>query len=55
VEKCEVQEKALRPDLLKDTPLSRLWYKRDDTWWLPKTNVDIKLTRWVVEDLHRLE
>jgi insulysin len=55
VEKFEVQEKALRPDLLKDTPLSRLWYKRDDTWWLPKTNVDIKLTRWVVEDLHRLE
>lgn len=55
VEKFDVQEKTLRPDLLKDTPLSRLWYKRDDTWWLPKTNVDIKLTRWVVEDLRRLE
>jgi insulysin len=55
VEKFEVQEKALRPDLLKDTPLSRLWYKRDDTWWLPKTNVDVKLTRWVEADLHSLE
>ncbi|CAG8464961.1 16775_t:CDS:10 [Cetraspora pellucida] len=25
-----------RPALIKDTPLSRLWYKKDDTFWVPK-------------------
>ncbi|KAF0437767.1 a-pheromone processing metallopeptidase ste23 [Gigaspora margarita] len=25
-----------RPDLIKDTMLSRLWYKKDDTFWIPK-------------------
>jgi len=25
--------------MLKDTELSRLWYKRDDQFWLPKTVV----------------
>jgi insulysin len=48
VEKFDVKEKAIRPELLRDTSLSRLWYKRDDTWWLPKTNVDIKLTSFVL-------
>ncbi|WWD20389.1 hypothetical protein CI109_104865 [Kwoniella shandongensis] len=43
VEKFEVKEPAKRPVILKDTPLSRLWYKRDDTFWLPKANLDVIL------------
>ncbi|WVQ84726.1 hypothetical protein IAT38_006883 [Cryptococcus sp. DSM 104549] len=43
VEKFEVAEIAKRPVVLRDTPLSRLWYKRDDSFWLPKANLDIML------------
>ncbi|WRT69793.1 uncharacterized protein IL334_006784 [Kwoniella shivajii] len=43
VEKFEVAEPAKRPMLLKDTPASRLWYKRDDRFWQPRANLDILL------------
>ncbi|WVQ84725.1 hypothetical protein IAT38_006882 [Cryptococcus sp. DSM 104549] len=43
VEKFEVTEIAKRPVVLRDTPLSRLWYKRDDRFWLPKANLNIML------------
>ncbi|KAK8849760.1 hypothetical protein IAR55_005095 [Kwoniella newhampshirensis] len=43
VEKFEVTEPAKRPVILKDNPLSRLWYKRDDRFWLPKANLDVML------------
>ncbi|TYJ55081.1 hypothetical protein B9479_004218 [Cryptococcus floricola] len=43
VEKFEVTEPAKRPAILRDTPLSRLWYKRDDRFWLPKANLEIML------------
>ncbi|WVR07976.1 hypothetical protein IAU60_005019 [Kwoniella sp. DSM 27419] len=43
VEKFEVTEPAKRPIILKDTPLSRLWYKRDDRFWQPRANLDILL------------
>jgi insulysin len=48
VDKLEVEHPALRPALLKDTPLSRLWHKKDDRFWLPKTNVDIVLHSYVI-------
>jgi insulysin len=37
----------MRPTLLRDTPVSRLWYKKDDRFWLPKANVDIMLYSYV--------
>lgn len=43
VEKFVVDKPAIRPELLVDTEISRLWYKRDDRFWLPKTNVHIDL------------
>lgn len=43
VERINVTNPALRPVLLKDTPRSRLWHKKDDRFWLPKANVDIVL------------
>ncbi|OXG84088.1 insulysin [Cryptococcus neoformans Gb118] len=43
VRKFDVQEPAKRPVILKDTSLSRLWYKRDDRFWLPKANLDVML------------
>nr|XP_019043437.1 insulysin [Kwoniella bestiolae CBS 10118]OCF22367.1 insulysin [Kwoniella bestiolae CBS 10118] len=43
VEKFDVKEPANRPVLLKDTPSSRLWYKRDDRFWQPRANLDILL------------
>ncbi|KAI9475636.1 MAG: Metalloenzyme, LuxS/M16 peptidase-like protein [Benjaminiella poitrasii] len=39
VDKVEVKEKKDEPELIRDTPLSRVWYKKDDTFWIPKTNV----------------
>lgn len=38
---------ALRPAVVQDTPLSRLWYKRDDQFWLPKANFDVLLHSYV--------
>ncbi|WVQ66403.1 uncharacterized protein L199_004583 [Kwoniella botswanensis] len=43
VEKFDVAEPANRPVLLKDTPTSKLWYKRDDRFWQPRANLDILL------------
>ncbi|RXK37995.1 insulysin [Tremella mesenterica] len=49
VEKFNVDHPALRPKLLSDTPLSRLWYKRDDRFWLPKSNVIISLSSPILD------
>ncbi|GAA6064646.1 hypothetical protein JCM10212_004488 [Sporobolomyces blumeae] len=34
--KVEVAEPARRPLNLSNTPTSRLWYKKDDRWWVPR-------------------
>ncbi|KAI9336687.1 Metalloenzyme, LuxS/M16 peptidase-like protein [Pilaira anomala] len=39
VSKFEVTEKKTEPELIEDTPLARIWYKQDDTFWAPRTNV----------------
>ncbi|KAI8981618.1 Metalloenzyme, LuxS/M16 peptidase-like protein [Mycotypha africana] len=38
VDRLDTKKKKMQPDLLKDTPLTRIWYKKDDTFWVPKTN-----------------
>lgn len=32
-----------QPMLIKDTPLSKLWYKKDDRFWIPRANVFMSL------------
>ncbi|CAG8435673.1 5819_t:CDS:10 [Scutellospora calospora] len=36
INKLENVTPCTRPNLIKDTTLSRLWYKKDDTFWIPK-------------------
>nr|ODN99932.1 hypothetical protein L204_02377 [Cryptococcus depauperatus CBS 7855] len=43
VDKFVVETPVKRPMLLRETTLSRLWYKRDDQFWLPKTRVVVRL------------
>lgn len=37
--KQQVETPAKRPDLIENTPLLRLWHKKDDTFWVPRANV----------------
>ncbi|KAI9477913.1 MAG: Metalloenzyme, LuxS/M16 peptidase-like protein [Benjaminiella poitrasii] len=37
--KKEVKTPATRPELIENTPLLRLWHKKDDTFWVPRANV----------------
>lgn len=43
VVKKEVAKPLNHPVLLKDTKQMRLWYKKDDTFWMPKASVRIYL------------
>lgn len=43
VEKKEVSEPLKRPHLIRETPLSTLWHKKDDKFWVPKANVIIDI------------
>lgn len=43
VQKREVAKPAIRPEMLRDSEISRLWHKQDDRFWLPKTNVHVEL------------
>ncbi len=39
VEKKEVKEPALAPRIVRNDQLARTWYKKDDTFWVPKANL----------------
>ncbi|CUS07597.1 unnamed protein product [Tuber aestivum] len=39
----EVQEPQKAPALIKSTEISRIWYKKDDTFWVPKANLNCTL------------
>lgn len=43
VEKVEVKEPAKAPKLLRNDDKLRLWWKKDDTFWVPKANLNIKI------------
>ncbi|KAK0522926.1 metalloprotease [Tilletia horrida] len=45
----EGYQPALRPLLLRDTPKSRLWYKRDDRFFLPKATVLFTLKNPIID------
>jgi insulysin len=43
VEKKEVLQPALSPRLLRNDGLARTWWKKDDTFWVPKASVIVSL------------
>ncbi|CAO3652625.1 unnamed protein product [Cunninghamella blakesleeana] len=43
VEKLKVDQRQTKPSLVQETSTLRLWYKKDDTFWLPKSQVWIIL------------
>jgi insulysin len=43
VEKLEVKEPAKTPKLLRHDDKMRLWWKKDDSFWVPKANINIVL------------
>lgn len=43
VEKKEVAEPASAPRLLRNDANARTWWKKDDTFWVPKANVMVSL------------
>lgn len=45
VVKKKVETPAKVPVLIKNTDLSRVWFKKDDTFWVPKANVFITLRK----------
>ncbi|KPI35377.1 putative zinc protease [Cyphellophora attinorum] len=43
VEKVDVNEPVKTPKLLRNDDKMRLWWKKDDSFWVPKANVNILL------------
>ncbi|KAE9393647.1 hypothetical protein BT96DRAFT_959011 [Gymnopus androsaceus JB14] len=43
VDKRENVEPVKRPHLIRETPLSTLWHKKDDRFWVPKAHVVIDI------------
>lgn len=43
VEKKDVKEAAKAPKLIRKDPNVRLWYKKDDQFWVPKANIHVTL------------
>ncbi|OAQ98847.1 hypothetical protein LLEC1_05979 [Akanthomyces lecanii] len=48
VEKNEVAEVATSPRLLRNDQLARTWWKKDDTFWVPKANVTVSLKNPII-------
>lgn len=49
VDKRDVAYPAKRPHLIRETPLSQVWHKKDDQYWVPKAQVCIDIRRCVNE------
>ncbi|RDA90676.1 hypothetical protein CP533_4663 [Ophiocordyceps camponoti-saundersi (nom. inval.)] len=48
VDKKEVAEPAPAPRVLRNDALARTWWKKDDTFWVPKANVMVSLKNPVI-------
>lgn len=48
VEKKEVSEPAISPRLLRNDMEARTWWKKDDTFWVPKANVVVSLKNPII-------
>lgn len=43
VEKLDIKEPAKTPRLLRNDDQMRLWWKKDDAFWVPKANINVLL------------
>ncbi|KAI0053918.1 hypothetical protein FA95DRAFT_1551697 [Auriscalpium vulgare] len=50
VERREVAEPQPRPHLIRETPLSTLWHKKDDRFWVPKAHVIMEMRSAVANE-----
>lgn len=48
VEKKEVAQPALAPRVLRNDQRARIWWKKDDTFWVPKANVIVSLKNPII-------
>lgn len=48
VEKKEVSEPSLAPRVLRNDQDARTWWKKDDTFWVPKANVIVSLKNPII-------
>lgn len=48
VEKKEVAQPALAPRVLRNDDNARAWWKKDDTFWVPKANVIVSLKNPII-------
>ncbi|PHH91307.1 hypothetical protein CDD83_1011 [Cordyceps sp. RAO-2017] len=48
VEKKEVAEPAVAPRVLRNDAQARTWWKKDDTFWVPKANVMVSLKNPII-------
>lgn len=37
--RLRVDQKQAKPNLIRETSTLRLWHKKDDTFWVPRTNM----------------
>jgi len=51
VDKTDVTQPARRPHLIRENPLSQLWHKKDDQYWVPKAQVCVDVRRCVYAKL----
>ncbi|KAF8136542.1 Metalloenzyme, LuxS/M16 peptidase-like protein [Boletus edulis] len=53
VEKREITEPQRRPHLIYETPISQVWHKKDDRFWLPKASLVIEIRSPIANDTAR--
>ncbi|KAF9923801.1 Insulinase (Peptidase M16) [Linnemannia zychae] len=44
IHKTPTASPLTHPTLIKHTPLTRLWHKKDDIFWIPKVNIQFRFT-----------
>ncbi|KAI1338019.1 hypothetical protein F5Y15DRAFT_407897 [Xylariaceae sp. FL0016] len=48
VEKKEVESPSLAPKVIRNDAIARTWYKKDDTFWVPKANLIVSIKNPII-------
>jgi insulysin len=48
VEKKEVEKPAIAPRVIRNDQIARTWWKKDDTFWVPKANLIVNMKNPIV-------
>jgi len=48
VEKKEVEKPAVAPHVIRNDQIARTWWKKDDTFWVPKANLIVNMKNPIV-------